>query len=676
MNNLKQNIVTNSPVPIQDEDNGFDYTADVWSIEIPRMNEEPYILNFNERFGELRSWQKQVAKAYVFSTCQQYKSSLTYPKSRGNLKSTLGILRGLFMNLNSRYADKLFSELSDFEVVEILATDAGRNLRARGTIEQAVIEWNKLFDMQFNIGSIIDRTLLPSKRAPVDWEKICIEHLAPEDFDATEWLSGGTFNKVPFEVSLALLCFCVETLKSDKTKYLLAWSKWQREYQTKRVDTKASNRILNNFGRNNYYRNAKVTKQIDAEYFECLQHYYPDAQTHSDLPFAMSNEGPIPFNFDNTSGNSFVQNVQHLVCTCYVALLILAGARRSELESIRTDGIRKKGDYYIFTTPIEKTHHGVEKPRTIGSFLIPEILSVLDQISIEPLDSENREMLFGYSLRPMSGDNARERKSEVQSTALNQFYEKFLKTEGEHLREICDHINPHGFRHTWVEFALRRFDGNIMPLIMDRLAHTGQHKLTFTPTYTDNKISMSEYKKLGKEWMVEIVRRYVDEPDVHAVFGAVGDKIRNLVDDLNILDLQNEYERDERVHEVVDEVFPDNILKPSETIICCLREGRQRYAQCYNSKTGVAMTSMAKTPQCCACEMSLICQSQLTQLELTLEEYEERYQQHQLGALANRLRAEANEDNPFGTMFAEQARKDYDAMKAFKERIDKIRGSK
>ena len=96
--------------------------------------------------------------------------------------------------------------------------------------------------------------------------------------------------------------------------------------------------------------------------------------------------------------------------------------------------------------------------------------------------------------------------------------------------------------------------------------------------------------------MVEIVRRYVDEPDVHAVFGAVGDKIRNLVDDLNILDLQNEYERDERVHEVVDEVFPDNILKPSETIICCLREGRQRYAQCYNSKTGVAMTSMVKTP--------------------------------------------------------------------------------
>ena len=146
----------------------------------------------------------------------------------------------------------------------------------------------------------------------------------------------------------------------------------------------------------------------------------------------------------------------------------------------------------------------------------------------------------------MSGDNARERKSEVQSTALNQFYEKFLKTEGEHLREICDHINPHGFRHTWVEFALRRFDGNIMPLIMDRLAHTGQHTLTFTPAYTDNKISMSEYKKLGKEWMVEIVKRYVDEPDVHAVFGAVGDKIRNLVDDLNILDLQNEHERDER----------------------------------------------------------------------------------------------------------------------------------
>ena len=67
MNNLKQNIVTNSPVPIQDEDNGFDYTADVWSIEIPRMNEEPYILNFNERFGELRSWQSKLQKHMFFN---------------------------------------------------------------------------------------------------------------------------------------------------------------------------------------------------------------------------------------------------------------------------------------------------------------------------------------------------------------------------------------------------------------------------------------------------------------------------------------------------------------------------------------------------------------------------------------------------------------------------------
>ena len=30
------------------------------------------------------------------------------------------------------------------------------------------------------------------------------------------------------------------------------------------------------------------------------------------------------------------------------------------------------------------------------------------------------------------------------------------------------------------EFALRRFDGNVMPLIMDRVAHSGQHADFYT----------------------------------------------------------------------------------------------------------------------------------------------------------------------------------------------------
>ena len=98
-------------------------------------------------------------------------------------------------------------------------------------------------------------------------------------------------------------------------------------------------------------------------------------------------------------------------------------------------------------------------------------------------------------------------------------------------------------------------------------------------------------------------------------------------------------------------------------------------AQCYNSKTGVAMTS-CNPSQCAACENGLLCQAQVAQFELTLEEYEERYQQHQLGALANKLRADANEDNPFGATFAEAARKDFAAMQALKKKIDKIRGAK
>ena len=82
---------------------------------------------------------------------------------------------------------------------------------------------------------------------------------------------------------------------------------------------------------------------------------------------------------------------------------------------------------------------------------------------------------------------------------------------------------------------------------------------TFTPAYTDNKIDKSEYKRLGKEWMFDIIK-HVSDPDAHAVFGAVGDKIRAFVDDMKILDLQNEHERDEP-DEATDILFPNNIFK-------------------------------------------------------------------------------------------------------------------
>lgn len=686
MNNLNKNIrvenITSQPINITHQGSGFDYTSDVWTVDVPRM-EETYQIDFNEYFKDSEKGQKQIAKAYLYSICSIYENTLSYSGSKAGLQDQCSRIKNLFVVAHTYYPNKNLKELSALELVHVVSMNVDKSLGARGTIGLRVTVMNAIYDLRYTALSSVDDKYLPSIKVPHDWDEVALKHFAPEGLDTSDWLAGGSFNKVPFEVSLALLCYCLEVFNSDMTKYVLAFSKWQKEFQKKPLDSNHVRRFYEEFGKGNRHANAWFLKQLDEEYFECLQHYYPEAQTPSDLPYYGHNNGPIPFTFSSSIAKrdgkfSFQNRVANLVAACYVAMLILTGARKSELNSVRTDGIKKHNDYYIFYSSIDKTNHGVEKPRTIGAFLIPEILKIMDDVSYEPLNSPNRDTLFGYSLMAASGERTspRTRATEWVHKKLSSFYDEFLNTDGQHLREICDHINPHGFRHTWVEFAMRRFDGNIMPLIMDRLAHSGQHTLTFTPAYTDNKISKSEYQKLGKEWMFEIVSRYVEDQDAHMVYGAVGDKIRSLVDDMQILDLQNRYERDERVREVVELVAPNSTLKPSMTNICCLNEGKQQSAQCYDKKIGVAMTSTAKPSQCSVCENGLLCQSQIPQFELTLKEYEERYQQHQLGALANKLRAEANEDNPFGAVFAEQADKDFRAMKSMKQKIDKIRGSK
>ena len=143
MENIERKIdienVTHSPVHLPADDDGFDYTADVWTINIPRKDEKPYILNFNERFGGLKPWQKQVAKAYIYSSCQHSENSISFAHASGTLRSKVACLAVLFDNLNASTTHTELGELDDLEAIKLIALGHDKRLLARGTIEHRVI---------------------------------------------------------------------------------------------------------------------------------------------------------------------------------------------------------------------------------------------------------------------------------------------------------------------------------------------------------------------------------------------------------------------------------------------------------------------------------------------------------------------------------------------------------
>lgn len=637
------------------------YFDDVWEIHHVDSGEN-YVIDFRTRFGDLRDWQQQVAKNIVYLRCVEDGGRLTTVSSQTTLRNNYAGIASIFHFFNIKFGGRTFDGLSEDDLVGLTIDNIDGSLASHGTVFGRVRLLRWMYDLRLTEHRMVPIKYLPSLKVSLEWEKHCKARVKEAGQNYAEWRNGGSFDIVPFEISLAVLSYCLQLIQSDETRYLLAWFQTERRLHKEGRPPvwRAASRMLARFGaRSGDYGPREEASYMDEVFFQELRKFYPDAKTRDQLPLPA-----VPFGMGTHSDrNSLRRKADHLLAACYLSILILTGIRHGEASGMASDAFRKNGFAYTFSSNIDKTNHGVVTDRHVSD-VVADFIDVLDGLGSYSLADDRREDLFSYGRCSLNDGNIRSyslRGSAANAQAMvNSFYEIFLEERGDDYRIYCPKVTAHAFRHAWAEFAMRRFDGNIMPLIRDHYRHHFGSKMT--GAYTHNKIELSEYQNLGKRHLVELVSRYVG--GFAALHGQVGEFLAQQADGISLIEMHDKVSRDDAISEIIEEHFGEPIITPHEYGLCVLTEKTKHLANC-RDEAGIPKTQTADINNCAGCVNSCMvkqCDGNEDTHFLTLKRLLAAYQ------------AEAKEwqDNEqIGPLFLDEAQKTRRAIEALVGKMEK-----
>lgn len=573
------------------------YFDDVWNIRHVDTDEIVRV-DFRSRFGDLRGWQQLVAKNIVFLRCDDRSAGFSTVQSPRTMLRLYANIASIFYFMNNRFGGRSLCSLSDRELIELVIHNIDGSVASSNTVYGRVRLIILLYDLRFAEHRFVPEKFLPVHNLSGLWEGLCAVWVREAGQSYADWRAGGSFDIVPFEISLAILAYCRQLIKSDETKYLLAWFQAERKLckQGALPDWKVARKVFSMFGeRSSSYSSQGRAANVDEVYFRELCSFYPEVSSRDQLPLK-----GVPFLIGKHSNrDSLTRKADHLLTACFVSLLILTGIRHGEASGMAHDAFRQNGASYLFASSIDKTNHGVTTDRHVSS-VVAEFIGVLDGLGSFGLDDDRRKDLFSYAR--CNYNNATNKLYSLGKNAINvrmqiiSFYEIFLEGQGDDVRDLCPHVTAHGFRHAWAEFAMRRFDGNIMPLIRDHYRHHFGSKMT--GVYTHNKIELSDYQNLGKRQIFELVSRYLD--GAATLHGLLGEFLTRQADNISLIEMHDKNARDDAIVQMIDEHICAPIVTPHEYGLCILTENTKQLANC-RDEAGIPKTQTADVDSCAGC---------------------------------------------------------------------------
>jgi integrase len=478
------------------------------------------------------------------------------------------------------------------------------------------------------------------------------KHLAKKNnIDLHEWVKGGSFGKVPVHIAMAFLGHSIETIRSRNTKFAAQIYRWYANvdklgkeevvanlarlhkifsYINAYIEIKKTGvlslRMVNKSG-NNSEKEVAISQRKD----EYIQARYHGNKTHEEALLKLPNStgfrsgasqvwryefdeylvvhkyleesyalGDIPFT-NREQLSSFV--CKKLRSSTLVILLCLTGARSwSEIAQMTFGDIEYEFGLTRYSTPITKTNHGIKAARK-STHLIYEAVMVLNCFCVEGLGEEVNKMRPVFSSKtgkfisvdyhniPMAGRQL--------MSLLTGFYDSFVSQYPE-FKDEHGTISSHQFRHTWAEFALRRFEGDIPEIIRRQFMHS--FGSGFTNDYTFSKLEPETRDMLVRGYLKETLHKigsgYINNitlEDFETEFQGKAIKLLNRSLETKVFSLEDV--------EVWAEEEADNYyqIQAHEYGYCLLRKELVEHAKCYDETTGIAIVGAAKFTDCANC---------------------------------------------------------------------------
>lgn len=439
-------------------------------------------------------------------------------------------------------------------------------------------------------------------------------------FDFINWINADNKASLSLAQQIAMMTACVDFLESDRCKIMIALVRSIQKYYPAKGSLLVLNTIklgllYRRFGgfqdsrskspsnRSNYIRLSEILRSE-------LKHVYTlfpdknDPEKGIDYTKLKDELKEFMITHDDIDPMKDTRALQFKVI--YPALIVfasMAGARQGELESIRHCDIEQdEHGNYQYRSAIEKTNHGIKTMRWIGGYAaqIVDRLRALDirlDCSASEDECEQRSLFSAltYSTNmPINSlkDMWRQNTKTGTHYSANQFscWVEYWLNEQLHETLRTHYFGMHSFRHTWAEFALRRFDGMGVPELI-RLHFRHSFGSYFLDHYLRDKIKESDDMELTIEqrYMADIVGK-VANGDMQ-IYGAAVNYLKKAVSEIKAMSLEE--------FKVVASQY--STIDVHEYGICAVREGSESLAQCYDKKSATPQTGLASWSKCGPC---------------------------------------------------------------------------
>lgn len=502
-----------------------------------------------------------------------------------------------------------------------------------------------------------------------------------------DWLKGRNFATVPLEMATVLLGYSLEVLKSDEVKIIESYFLVTRGFKGRLSSSATMAKFLNDFfsdlvqgGVKNYEYSEKPgirwpkerieTRKlwIKAFFADIKGRFNQDEQGYSDERFDTAIKRLVEKGKEhqlNKKGKQILdalhEYTSHVYDCMYVLMLCVTGFRYHEIRNIRAKGCITKDSsgHFKLKTIIDKTESGLIE-RTVHP-VISDVVNLLNNLTYIRKDFnypftqdtyfsekdvtwtfQGIPSLFSRSLSPHTfakGSNAAAYFNSVQSMSkftqatatkmINSVWKYGSARLESGLKERLENklgeqrMTSHGFRHTWVEFALLNFtdstDGGVLSGIARNFGYSHKDMMNFLENYITGKFSQAHVRRVETEvtktlvlrLFGEVVQKAIENPSDESVWlpehfrGDMAVKlalyIREQVDDIT---MATELE----LYDIAEELVNSQLVRiePNPWGYCILFDEGRKVAACIDSKHDIQKENGGAFELCIKCPNHLI----------------------------------------------------------------------
>lgn len=615
----KQNKYGDELFQIQDPISGLFYTASfAWNCSMAKR-----------LYAQMFFMAGEISRGYADAKGRIVVSSLS------SARQELAYLRGICEYWEVHFPDRPLQSLSRLEIQMMLRSFMVR--KENNEIGDQILGVSmltmicRILDKTNNLlhsGNLVDGVV---HRMTGPFKKSTMEPLLQElEVDYATWSKGGSYGSIPMTCASLMLAEAITQIESDEAKIASIFFTQWREGKTTiatwfgEKDRLALYRrmqspdyVLSRFERGWAASAVKLGTAIDAA----------TKSHHTALPW--KNQWEL---------SEFCAEITK---AALVVIILLSGFRIVEINGMRLKDYKQEPDgSWWFVSENPKTESGFAHPRSLHG-LAADAATLMKNISAVDTTKFNLPLLHrAYRSEAFQVARGWSKFSDERWLAdagfttnglrkwFKAFYQIYVVEKYPEAGAIHSEVSPHQARHTFAEFALRRFDGNVMEKIREHFRHS--YGSFHTRRYTRDKLSESVRISMERDYAKEIMGRIANGKLDDRFYGPAAKRIDKEMAEISVL---TGAEFDDRLNELANDFVRFTAF---EWGYCALRGNEQHIAKCHDAKTGTPNVDQRSAPEVCAgCPHSMNNNLQKQELERTAISHQFIAENHPLKAIGN-----------------------------------------